>query len=247
LLWLSLRFQTKANSAGVALIRYLKFTTHNHMKKPKIKKLTNDEYRALPRISNSDLGDFEDIVFNRPIRPKPLSAFSFGTAVHELILEPKTINHLPQDVDIAKVQTLAKTFWNDKYLKWLLRFSRKEEVVLWTCPVTGLPLKSKLDIILRGRTVYDIKTTSASNIEQFAKCAVQYGYDRQAAYYMDSIKAKRFFFIALSKTKKNTVFVMEADHSFIESGRKKYRKLLSVWKQRNQPLPNTRHRKPPTS
>ena len=209
------------------------------MKKIKIKKLTNDEYRALPRISNSDLGDFEDLVFNRPKCEKPLAAFSFGTAVHELILEPKTIEKLPQEVDIAKVQTLAKTFWNTPKLKWLLRFSRKEEVVLWTCPVTGLPLKSKLDIILKGRTVYDIKTTSASSIEQFTRSVLMYGYDRQAAFYLDSIGAKRFFFIALSKTKKDTVFVMEADSSFIESGRKKYRKLLSVWKQRNQPLPNT--------
>jgi hypothetical protein len=209
------------------------------MKKTKIKKLTNDEYRTLPRISNSDLGDFEDIVLCRPKREKPITAFSFGTAVHELILEPETIDRLPQGVDIAKVQTLAKTFWNTPKLKWLLRFSKKEEVVLWTCPVTGLPLKSKLDIILRGRTVYDIKTTSASSIEQFTKSVLMYGYDRQAAFYMDSIGAKRFFFIALSKTKKDTVFIMEADSSFIESGRKKYRKLLSVWKQRNQPLPNT--------
>ena len=209
------------------------------MKKIKIKKLTNNEYRALSRISNSDLGDFEDLVFNRPKCDKPLAAFSFGTAVHELILEPKTIEKLPQEVDIAKVQTLAKTFWNTPKLKWLLRFSRKEEVVLWTCPVTGLPLKSKLDIILKGRTVYDIKTTSASSIEQFTRSVLMYGYDRQAAFYLDSIGAKRFFFIALSKTKKDTVFVMEADSSFIESGRKKYRKLLSVWKQRNQPLPNT--------
>ena len=209
------------------------------MKKPKIKKLTNDEYRALPRISNSDLGKFENVVLKRPVKPLPLTAFSFGTAVHELILEPNAIDKLPQDVDIAKVQTLAKTFWAEPWLKWLLRFSRKEEIVLWTCPVTGLPLKSKLDIILRGRTVYDIKTTSASSIEQFAKFAVEYGYDRQAAFYMDSIGAKRFFFIALSKTKKNTVFVMEADSSLIESGRKKYRRLLTTWQQQNQPLPNT--------
>jgi hypothetical protein len=209
------------------------------MKKPKTNKLTNDQYRALPRISNSDLGIFEDLIFNRPVREKPQTAFSFGTAVHELILEPEIIDKLPQNVDIAKVQLLAKTFWSEPYLKWLLRFSRKEEVILWDCPQTGLPLKSKLDIILRGRTVYDIKTTSANSIEQFAKYCQEYGYDRQAAFYMDSINAKRFFFVALSKTKKNTVFVMEADHSFIESGRKKYRKLLSVWQQRNQPLPNT--------
>jgi hypothetical protein len=209
------------------------------MKKPKIKKLTNNEYRALPRISNSDLGIFEDIIFNRPVKPLPLGAFNFGTAVHELILEPQIIDQIPKNVDIAKVQILAKTFWAEPWLKWLLRFSRKEEVILWTCPVTGLPLKSKLDIILRGRTVYDIKTTSASSIEQFAKHCQEYGYDRQAAFYMDSINAKRFFFIALSKTKKDMVFIMEADPSFIESGRKKYRKLLSVWQQRNQPLPNT--------
>ena len=86
------------------------------MKKLKPSKLTNDEYRALPRISNSDLGKFENLIFSRPIKPLPLVAFSFGTAVHELILEPNTIDKLPQDVDIAKVQTLAKTFWAEPWL-----------------------------------------------------------------------------------------------------------------------------------
>ena len=169
----------------------------------------------------------------------PTKAFAFGTAVHELILEPHTILNLPEGVDIALVQEVARTARDTPNVKWALRFSKKEEIVLWDCPVTSLPLKSKLDMVYKKSTVYDIKTTTCGSKEAFEKSAEKYGYDRQAAFYLDSVGAKNFVFVVLSKTKKDTIFIVTCTKEFIEQGRKKYKKLLKVWSDNGYKLPNT--------
>ena len=209
------------------------------MKAKNSPKLTNDQYRAIPRISNSDLSAMANKMFGVQTFGNPQKAFALGTAVHELILEPHVIQKLPENVDIALVQELAKTAWNTPKLKWALKFSQKEKIVFWQCPDTNLPLKSKLDIVYKNSTVYDIKTTSCATLNAFTKSADKYGYDRQAAFYLDSVGAKHFVFIVLCKTKKDTIFVITCEKSFIEAGRKKYKRLLQTWKDRNLKLPNT--------
>ena len=209
------------------------------MKKSHTQKLTNDQYRAIPRISNSDLTTLHNRMFGIKHFGNPTKAFAFGTAVHELILEPHTILNLPEGVDIALVQEVARTARDTPSVKWALRFSKKEEIVLWDCPVTGLPLKCKLDMVYKNSTIYDIKTTTCRTVEAFEKSAEKYGYDRQAAFYLDSVGAKNFVFVVLSKTKKNGIFIIPCTKEFIEQGRKKYKKLSKNWSENGYRLPNT--------
>lgn len=190
-------------------------------------------YRHLPRISNSDLSEFKAHLFGET-RPTLARAFAFGSALHELSLEPNTILQLPADVDLSLVQRLARVARNDRFLSWVLRFSRKETVQLWTDPATGLDLKSKLDITHKGRLVVDIKSTSCRSYADFLTKCEQYDYDRQAAFYLDSIGAKKFVFVAVQKVKPYNVWLVEYStrSPFIETGRKKYRALLREWKRR---------------
>jgi hypothetical protein len=194
------------------------------------------DYRSLPRISNSDLGQFRKSILPKPgdDRPAPVAAFAFGSALHELVLEPHVIHDLPE-VDIRLVQQLAKSARSDRFLKWALQWSQREVIQLWECPDTGLPLKSKLDIVhkpnrINGGIVVDIKTTSQRTEQAFYDSCLQYDYDRQAAFYMDSIAARRFVFVAIQKVKPFAIWHFECGPDFINAGRKKYRKLLREWK-----------------
>lgn len=189
-------------------------------------------YRSLPRISNSDLSELKADVFGE-VREKPVKAFAFGSALHELILEPTTILELP-DVDLSLCMRLARQVRNDKFCRWALRFSKKETVQLWEDPETGLPLKSKLDIVHKGRLVVDIKSTSCRTFADFMVSCEKYDYDRQAAFYLDAIGGKKFAFVAVQKVKPFNVWIVEhhTNGVFIESGRKKYRRLLREWKHR---------------
>ncbi|GAA4461880.1 hypothetical protein GCM10023189_37890 [Nibrella saemangeumensis] len=191
------------------------------------------DYRSIPRISNSDLTEFKNVVFGYQA-PKPVAAFAFGRALHELILEPHQLHDLPADVDFSLLQMLATTARKDRFLSWALRFSRKESVQIWEDPATGLPLKSKLDVVHKNRLIVDIKSTSCKSFADFQKSCERYDYDRQAAFYLDSIGAKKFVFVAVQKVMPHNVWVIEhhTQGQFAENGRKKYRALLREWKRR---------------
>jgi hypothetical protein len=195
-------------------------------------------YRSLPRISNSDLTEFRKIVLPQrgDGQPLPTKAFSFGAALHELVLEPHVIKALP-DVDLQLCMMLARRVRADPFCAWVLQFSAKEQIQLWQDETTGLALKSKLDIVHRSRLVVDIKTTSQRNYAAFVRSCYHYDYDRQAAFYMDSVGAngtatRRFRFVAVQKVKPFDIWHYEATPDFIASGRKKYTALLREWKRR---------------
>lgn len=196
------------------------------------------EYRSIPRISNSDLTEFRNFLFGRPER-KPVKAFAFGTALHEMILEPGKSGTNPQKVDLELVNKLATVAREDKFLEWILQYSSKEEVRLWQDLETGLALKSRLDIVYKNRLVVDIKSTSCRTREDFVASCLKYDYDRQAAFYLDSLGAeeivkRRFMFVAIQKVKPFNIWKVEypGNSDFINFGRRKYQSLLSEWKQR---------------
>ena len=116
------------------------------------------DYRALPRVSNSDLTRLkeEHLGFseNRP-KANPERAKVFGRAFHQHLLEPETIGTVMQqflpDVLPPKqsgdLTRLMQTIQNDAFCKRYLRLSERERVVLWDDPATGLPCKSRLDML----------------------------------------------------------------------------------------------------
>lgn len=167
----------------------------------------------------------------------PKNAFSFGTAVHEVILEPHIIETLPVDVDLEAVQNAANSAREQPLVKWALQWAQKEKIHLLQCPVTGLPLKCKLDLVWKRHTVIDLKTTSATTEKEFRRHWNEYGYDRQAAFYCDAVGAKRFTFVAIQK-KDFRAFTVHVDETTLAEGRRKYRKILeevraSGWKPNN--------------
>lgn len=189
-------------------------------------------YRQIPAISNSDLTEFRNYFFGRP-NFKPKKAFDFGATLHEMILEPKKPLQAPEFVDMDLVQHLSQQVRADQFCQWILQFASKEQVHLFTDPSTELPCKTKLDLNFKNRLIVDLKTTSQTSYERFVKSCLDYDYDRQAAYYLDSIGAKRFIFIGIAKKSPHGLYIFEADRDFIAGGRKKYQALLRKWKEYN--------------
>lgn len=196
------------------------------------------EYRSIPSISNSDLTEFRNFLFGRSER-KPVKAFAFGTALHEMILEPGKSGTNPQKVDLELVHKLATVAREDKFLNRILQISSKEEVRLWQDPETGFALKSKLDIVHENKLIVDLKSISCRTFEEFMTSCLKYDYDRQAAFYLDSLGAegaadRQFAFVAIQKVKPFSVWKIEyaGDSDFIEFGRRKYQALLGEWQRR---------------
>ncbi|GHB87286.1 PD-(D/E)XK nuclease-like domain-containing protein [Persicitalea jodogahamensis] len=193
------------------------------------------DYRSLARISNSDLSEFYNFLFN--IRDNfSEKALELGRVVHQHILEPHTVEGPEPGVNMAQVEKMVRAARADPFLSWVVQFSQNEGVRLWDDVATGLRLKSKLDNVYKSRLVTDLKTTSAHSREEFLRSCQRYDYDRQAAFYLDAIAAPaahrpRFCFLAIQKQKPFSVwrFDFADDSDFIAQGRQKYRFLLDQW------------------
>ena len=188
-------------------------------------------YYQLPRISNSDLTIAAHILQGIPYQ-KPETAFRLGGAFHELLLEPEKFRtESCEGLDIALLYRMHRTVVSNQYCKSLLDNSEKEKTILWQEPTTGVRCKCKLDMLIEGNTlsplITDFKTTSARSLKSFVNCCRQYNYDRQMAFYADSIGAKQVCLIGVSKKAKRLYFVQKyASSAFITEGRRKYQYLL---------------------
>ncbi|MEH0157297.1 PD-(D/E)XK nuclease-like domain-containing protein [Limibacter armeniacum] len=198
----------------------------------KIITMPEEDYRRLPAISNSDLTTAKYLLAGIP-QPKPQVAFKFGRAVHMALLEPERWKIFSQDKEpelCAKVEELAAFAMHNFPLQKMLAksYTRKEQVVLWQCPSTGIACKARLDLYRERQFIADLKTTSASSRNEFLNHAEQFDYDRQLAFYGMILQPERYTLAGISKKKLGTVYFIHYFHQdrFIMRGRQKAIHLL---------------------
>ncbi len=189
-------------------------------------------YRSYPAYANSDLTEFERFLTAQPNK-LPLAAFAEGSAFHQLVLEPRCGRPIPAEIDRERLLKMATAVRATRFGRWALQWGRKEQPHLFRHPATGLLCKCQTDLTLRHGLIIDIKTTRARTYRQFLECCEAYQYDRQAAFYLDGLAAKRFVLLGVQKTAPFQVFYFEptADaigQDFIEQGRERYQRLLSM-------------------
>ncbi|RYC66785.1 hypothetical protein EQG79_28495 [Spirosoma sordidisoli] len=189
-------------------------------------------YRSYPAISNSDLIEFERFLTATPNKT-PVAAYAEGSAFHQMVLEPRCGRPIPADIDRERLTKMATAVRATRFGRWALQWGQKEQPHLFRDPETGLLCKCQTDLRLRHGLIVDIKTTRARTYQQFLECCELYQYDRQTAFYLDGLNAKRFVLLGVQKTAPFQVFYFEptADatgNAFIEQGRERYKRLLAL-------------------
>lgn len=170
------------------------------------------QYHADPAISSTDIKEllrspFEYWTNNwmnpQKVEKKTTQAMKFGSAYHELILEPDKFNYeiiegqkttskvgcLAQD-EYSRMQVMRDMIHNNKYHIGLLRDGYAEVSVFWNEPNTGLPCKCRFDY-WRPYFVTDLKTTTDVSDGALRNHIPNMGYDVSAAMYMNGMAALR--------------------------------------------------------
>ncbi|GAA3987144.1 PD-(D/E)XK nuclease-like domain-containing protein [Hymenobacter antarcticus] len=203
--------------------------------------ITQAQHRALSAISNTDLSNLADELLGRP-RRDCTAAFAFGSHFHTATLEPHlfepTNAQNPADHHQRQAASqLAAAVRRRRYPRHLIYSARgqAEQSYTATHEPTGLLVKVRPDLLIdspkrQRRTVVDFKTTSCRDLAQFLTTVEQYGYDRQGAFYADVLQAQRVVLIAVQKKplkgQEPQIWVVELTTGQMDSGRKKYGKLL---------------------
>lgn len=95
----------------------------------------------------------------------------------------------------------------------------------------GVKCKCRVDFHnTKYNVLVDLKTTTNSSPEEFAKSVYNLRYHVQDAFYMDMTGAKKFFFIAVEKEPPYNVEVYELDEEARELGRSEYLKDIETYK-----------------
>ena len=114
----------------------------------------------------------------------------------------------------------------------------------WIDQETGIECKVRPDWLVTMEvsgsydlvtSIVDVKTCTDASLDGFSRSIANLGYDLQAAFYQDGVKALTgrkvpFYFLAVEKDPPYAVAVYQASEEMIEVGRSKYRAALELLK-----------------
>ena len=126
--------------------------------------------------------------------------------------------------EFTEIETIVNAVRSDAMAARMLAMpGPTEQAIRWTCKVSGLKRRAKLDK-RADKFVADIKTTSDISPKGFAKSAWTFGYARQAAFYQDAAEALTgerpdVVFIAVEKAAPYRCQCYELDGDFLTMGR----------------------------
>lgn len=137
--------------------------------------------------------------------------------------------------DAQVIRKMACEFRKTPRANELLKNCRRRECALyWQDSETGVDCKGRIDAI-RHEYVIDYKTAASAGTDTFRREALKYGYDLQAAMYMEAARANGydptdFYFIVQEKNPPYLVNVIRAGDAFIDRGMWIMRDLLAKYK-----------------
>jgi hypothetical protein len=185
------------------------------------------DYFDLDLVSNSRLNIVYNIVHGMANSPISKENAEFGRLLHEYVFEPE--NYDCNNEYHERVRAMGEAAKKNVVLKMVLanKATKKEMSHFFTHERTMQHCKIKVDSLLYT-TVYDLKSTTCTSEEDFRSCMVQYGYHRQAAFYMDPLDCKRMVFIAVNKKHPYATFTIALDETdpLISQGRKEIEFLM---------------------
>ena len=137
------------------------------------------------------------------------------------------------DADVIKA--MVSVFRKTPAAMKLIKGTRREKGVYWMDSETGVNCKGRIDAFKQG-IIIDYKTTIDASTETFKREALRYGYDLQAAMYLEWIRAngfnpKDFVFIVQEKTAPYLINIIRASDAFIDRGMWIMRDLLTKYKE----------------
>ena len=171
------------------------------------------------------------------VSPKIDKRTKEGKAAYEQFVKDAGNREIIDEDIFEKLTKMRESLYATPYVKKLL-YGEHEKSFFWTDEKTGIKCKCRADSFGSfGSTnvIVDYKTVENAETTAFMRDAIKFGYDVQAAHYLDGIqtitgKEYKFVFIAQEKSAPYLCNVLEADEFFIRNGYEVRDELLRTYK-----------------
>jgi len=145
---------------------------------------------------------------------------------------------IPWDDGLAMLKVVTNLTTSPLASKLIWGNGPAERPIYWTDAETGIPCKAKPDRLLLGkRIVVDLKTAETCDPDEFGRAVSRFGYDCQAAWYLDGLKAVygtdfRWLLVVCEKSECFEHSIIQLTEDKIEVGRRKNREALRELRRR---------------
>ncbi|MCR9197395.1 MAG: PD-(D/E)XK nuclease-like domain-containing protein, partial [Planctomycetaceae bacterium] len=186
--------------------------------------LVLDRYAVMPDLTDGIL------VNDKPAK-KPRSTAEYKervTAWEEQHAEKQIVT---QD-DYDALKGVLNALWeNIRTREWFSSAGEAELSLVWIDPITNLKCKARLDKVVHSHLIADLKTSRDAS--RFESSMLDYGYDRQAAFYLDGYRqltgtSAQFAFAVVESAAPHGIRAAPVSPEVIVRGRQQYREALAV-------------------
>ena len=132
--------------------------------------------------------------------------------------------------DFEIIEQITMKLMKDKMVKSLLQQGEPEKIIQWHNEHYDVNCKGMLDYHREGADmIIDLKTTQDASYNGFMRSVKKYKYHKQAAFYLDAVKAQRFFIIAVEKSPPFAINIFELSENMLDEGRDMYNHELEIY------------------
>ena len=134
-----------------------------------------------------------------------------------------------KDYDLIEMLTLK--LMKDSDAKTLLTNGLKEHIIAWHNEEYDIKCRGMLDVYRPDQNIIvDLKTTQDSSYNAFASSVRKFKYYKQAAFYMDAVRAQEFYIVAIEKNPPFSINIIELGEDLLDRGREMYNRELEIYK-----------------
>lgn len=186
--------------------------------------LVLDRYAVMPDMT-------KDILVKGEPAKKPRATDEYRKRVAEWEDQHEGKQIVTQDA-YNDVKGVLDALWeNTRTRMWFTSEGAAELSLVWIDSISGLKCKARLDKVAHRQLIVDLKTSRDAS--RFEASMLDYGYDRQAAFYLDGYRqltgeSAQFAFGVVESAAPHGVRAAPVTPNVIAFGRQKYRKALSV-------------------
>lgn len=178
-------------------------------------------------------------VFEGRTKDGRLTTNANAAEVKELSMRWHMENHAKTKIteeEQVDIQGMLTSISNHKRASQLMSDGHAEESLFWADPETGIQCKARPDFIREGHIIVDVKSTEDCSDRAFLYDAKKFGYNFQAAMYLDAATATydrpfdTFIIIAVEKKPPYSVRCFQLTESFIREGQDQFYSALAKLK-----------------
>jgi len=173
----------------------------------------------------------EEFNKNYAVAPKFDKRTKQGKADYAEFVKKNTFKTVISEQDFELMEQMTSKLMRDSDAKALLSKGLKEHIIAWENEEYNVKCRGMLDIYRPScQMIIDLKTTQDSSYNGFASSVRKFKYYKQAAFYMDAVRAQEFYIVAIEKSPPFSINIIQIGDELLDKGRELYNRDLEVYK-----------------